>query len=109
MFSATMRLEDSAVDKVRREEFVDSILTVSLKLQSRPETIGLPLNLPLLKPQPADHLPLRVTRKSTQSPFYPSGALSSSLVRSEPTSDAPKGRIYCTGDIFCPLNLQDRN
>lgn len=29
MFSATMRLEDSAVGKARREEFVDSILTVS--------------------------------------------------------------------------------
>ncbi|CAN0086618.1 unnamed protein product, partial [Hapterophycus canaliculatus] len=28
MFSATMRLEDSFVDKARREEFVDSILSV---------------------------------------------------------------------------------
>lgn len=31
MFSATMRLEDSAVDKARREQFVDSILDVSLE------------------------------------------------------------------------------
>lgn len=29
MFSATMRLDDSVVAKTRREEFVDSILTVS--------------------------------------------------------------------------------
>lgn len=30
MFSATMRLDDSVVDKNRREQFVDSILSVSV-------------------------------------------------------------------------------
>lgn len=39
LFSATMRLEDSAVDKVRREEFVDSILTVSVEHTDAAQTI----------------------------------------------------------------------